>query len=797
MNKTIAIITAVLVVLVLLVWFKPDTYTELERRQSDAFVQFKDIDFDRVAKISLQSGKSAPVSFHRKGTTWVAIAAFGKEFDGEFGDELDDDVARRLVAAVSSPEPAHAAAVGAIAALRQVSKYRITGDNKDSDLDAGDQDAVLDGSIRLLDADGRELAERRFAAGADAESPPASESAESAVETIRLRFRRWKTMRIERIDPSAEDSDGTVASRDATEPYWSVTSAFGKELSGKNRARLVPASTKNPAESASGALEVEGQLGALAASDEKWPGAADALFARALAAIERTGALEQAENRPDLPYRDVQNPALAAGRVRLIGVGGAVIAERVFPKSLFAVDAPAVTPVDVAQVSRVVFQFPAREHDATMRRKKAWIVTAPFEHRADRKTMEKILASLAEIESGEERAKSSESHEHFEVDAFLGRSISLEDAGGATLGSIVVGKRSQSTGSESSNTVFARFGAEDATFLIDSDVRTKAFPYGDEVERKNYIDKQLFKLPVDAEVFEARIARTGAEDLVVERQFGPVAVTPKDGEAGDGDEPKTEDKEYFVVISGSERQRVDSSKEWRARDIFRLAESLRCEDLAPTKEPSEYGLSEPQMRGTFRYRKKDDERAEPGQLTILFGNAIKDEQATNTDYYFSVEGVPALTGKVFVLRKWTFEQCDKKLADFLPDPKKPDDAAGDTEGDAAPPGSGAIRGPELPPTPTDAVEGPGAAGESPPAAGESPPAAGESPPAAGESPPATGESPPAAGESPPAAGESPPAAGDARPGTESSAPTPAAPEGKAAPEASPAPVDKAPGESRG
>ena len=315
--------------------------------------------------------------------------------------------------------------------------------------------------------------------------------------------------------------------------------------------------------------------------------------------------------------------------------------------------------------------------------------------KADPKVADDIFKSVSGIIDGEEVAELKSSHKNFEVDDIRGSALSFFGGGGVELGSLVVGKTAQSR-DLNKTLIFARFGADDETYKISSKLRSDAKLWS-KIENKNYIEKEIFKLESEDEIFELRLSRPGQDDLLVERKSEVVPVEEEDSEGagkeekkdeGEKKEPETKTVEYFVTTSGSKTQRVDADKEWSAKSLIDKGRSLRIEDVADPKELLAYGLDKPQLKASCKYRVKGKADSPVKEVSVLFGNAIKDEKGEDKEFYLTLAG-EGKAGRIYTVSKWAYEGWDKKFEDFLPEPeeeKKPDDEA------AAP----ALPGPSLP-----------------------------------------------------------------------------------------------------
>jgi hypothetical protein len=350
----------------------------------------------------------------------------------------------------------------------------------------------------------------------------------------------------------------------------------------------------------------------------------------------------------------------------------------------------------------------------------AWVVASSYRYPADKEKVDKILKSLREFEKVEERGSSEAAYASFEVDAKKGAVLSLHDKE-KELGRIIVGKTATG-GGFSSNNVFARFGDDKKIYSIDSNIRTEASLYGDNAEGKNYLQKDLLKLPEEMEVDSVRIIRPEKPDLLVERRSREVPVVkPKDpaapepakeGEAETKEEEKPEMKteDFYVVTSGTETFEVGKSEEWAAKGVLTRAKTISIEDAAEPKDLAEYGLDKPQIRATVGYRKKGSTDPEPKTFSIALGNAKKNEKGDTSGYYFMLEDDSA-KGRIYVVQEYRLSEWNKEVKDFLPKPKEPEKPKEpDPEAVPAPPAPGA----SVTPAPTSGAH-PDPPGEAAPA----------------------------------------------------------------------------------
>ena len=330
-----------------------------------------------------------------------------------------------------------------------------------------------------------------------------------------------------------------------------------------------------------------------------------------------------------------------------------------------------------------------------------WVVASAYGYKADPKVAEDIIKSVSGIRNGEEVAELKESHKNFEVDDVRGSRISFFSGDGKELGALVVGKTAQSR-DLNKTLVFSRFGSDDETYRIASKVRSDAKLWS-KIENKNYLEKEIFKLESEEEVFELRLSRPGQEDLLVERKSEEVPAEKEASEDAEkaekkeGDEkkvPETTTVEYFVATSGSKTQRVDTEKEWSAKSLVDKGRSLRIEDVSEPKDLAAYGLDKPQLKASYRCRVKGKADAPVKEISVLFGNAVKDEKGEDKEYFLTLTG-EGNAGRIYTVSKWTYEGWDKKFEDFLPEPKekKPEEGAGGEAKEGAAP---VLPGPPVP-----------------------------------------------------------------------------------------------------
>src|SRR5262249_40775745 len=112
-----------------------------------------------------------------------------------------------------------------------------------------------------------------------------------------------------------------------------------------------------------------------------------------------------------------------------------------------------------------------------------WVVASSFGYPADKERVEKILKSLGEIQGGQEAGKASASHQDFEVDKKKGGFVTLSGGDGTQLARIVVGKNAPSH-EISANRAYVRFGDEETTYTVNSDIRSELLLYSKDVEAK-------------------------------------------------------------------------------------------------------------------------------------------------------------------------------------------------------------------------------------------------------------------------------------------------------------------------
>jgi hypothetical protein len=360
-----------------------------------------------------------------------------------------------------------------------------------------------------------------------------------------------------------------------------------------------------------------------------------------------------------------------------------------------------------------------------------WVVASSYGYPADGEKIDKILKGLGEINSGERRG--SGVPEEYEVDDKKGVAITAFTDDGKSLGKLVVGKN-VAGGGISTTFVFVRFGDDPTTYAVESGIRSEASLYNKEVEGKSYLLKKVVSIPDEMEVESARVTRPDKPDLLVERKWKEVPVEkPKDAaepkkeadpadaasaeekkdgkkdEKAEEKKPETKKEEYFVATSASDTKDVGKSEEYSVRGFLNNHKDLTIDDAVEPKDLAEYGLDKPQLKGTITYRKKDAPDSELKTLTILFGNAKKDEKGENKGYYAAVDS-DAEKGRIYLIQTYTFDSWNKEMKDFLPKPKEEEKPKTDaTAPPAVPPAPGSpapvAPGPVIPPPPGPAPQG--------------------------------------------------------------------------------------------
>ncbi len=317
-----------------------------------------------------------------------------------------------------------------------------------------------------------------------------------------------------------------------------------------------------------------------------------------------------------------------------------------------------------------------------------WAVASSHGYPADEEKIEKILTALKAVRGGDEIGTAATSHERFEVDEKKGAVVRISDATGKSLGTVVVGK-SVPGGGIGTTRIFMRFGDDDATYRVESNLRSDASLWGDDAEGKNYLEKDIVKLEDEMEVQTVRITRPETDDLVLERRFREVPVESSDAEKEEGadeekTEPETKQEEYYVVTSGTETFDVGSSEEWSARGLLNRGKTISIDDAAEPTDVAKYGLDNPQMVARLEYRKKDDASDALKSFTLSFGNAKKDEEGKDEAYYFMIDD-QVHTGQIFTIATYKFDGWNKEVKDFLP---KEEEDEEDEEDEQPPSGDG-------------------------------------------------------------------------------------------------------------
>lgn len=337
---------------------------------------------------------------------------------------------------------------------------------------------------------------------------------------------------------------------------------------------------------------------------------------------------------------------------------------------------------DISTVARLTIEKGEKKAEL-VRKGTDWVLASSYGYPASTEKVDKLLDELKDIDSGEKKGWSASSHPDFEVDARKGTRITLFDKEGQQLGSVVLGKNAPSRLLDARDS-FARFGDEEVVFQVDAAPRSVAGGSGKELEKDYLLQDKLFEIGEDFEVSEAQIQRPD-HNVVLERRWvekpkesseddsGEEGAADADAEpaAAEGEsEPEVEREEHFYVASGSESFEVDSSKKWQVRNYLNN-KSLRVKEAVEPKEDlSEYGLAEPQLRVILKYRKKDDAGSKPDTVTILFGNAVKDEETGDDKAYYVTLGGEGGGKRVYTVEKWTYNNWAKDLADFKPEPPK-------------------------------------------------------------------------------------------------------------------------------
>ncbi len=323
----------------------------------------------------------------------------------------------------------------------------------------------------------------------------------------------------------------------------------------------------------------------------------------------------------------------------------------------------------------------------------SWVVATSYGAPADTEKIDKLIDSLDGLGAGEEIGSSAASHERFEVGPKKGAKITAYDASGNALGSAIVGKTAPG-GGVGTTRIFMRFGDGESTYKVETDVRTQASLWGDELEGKNYLEKDVLKLKefgpnkVAMQVQSVRVTRPDQDDLVIERRFRakpkPEGEDAKEGEA-DATDPGNEDtteEEYYVVTAGTETAEVGSSEEWQARGILDRANTISIDDVVEPKDRAEYGLDAPQLTVSLEYREESDKSGEVAGMKLLFGNATKDDKGEDDGYYFVLDA-PGFSDRIYKLGKYRFDGWNKQMSDFLPKKEEEtEDVEPGTDGDA-------------------------------------------------------------------------------------------------------------------
>ena len=306
-----------------------------------------------------------------------------------------------------------------------------------------------------------------------------------------------------------------------------------------------------------------------------------------------------------------------------------------------------------------------------------WVLESSYGYAADGERVDTFLEEIKKVNSGRIRARKEASHSNFEVDKEKGVRVTFLGSGGKKLSSMVMGKNSQ--GRTLASKSFVRFDDEPEVFEVEGNARSRVGG-GTELDKDYFLNKDIFKLEDDREIYEATLTR-GEEKIILERRWvsAPKASADdkKDDAAAEGEnkEPELEWKEHFFVASGSKSFRAEE-KEWSGKTYVNNNNNLRADDAVKPGDLKEYGLDAPQLRVALKHRIKGvhtnpQAKTDDKVLSVLFGNAMKDDKGEDSKYYAMVDG----ESRVFAVSKYTFDRFNKQVKDFEPTPEEPKEEA--------------------------------------------------------------------------------------------------------------------------
>ena len=309
-----------------------------------------------------------------------------------------------------------------------------------------------------------------------------------------------------------------------------------------------------------------------------------------------------------------------------------------------------------------------------------WVLESSHGYAADGEKVQKFLDELDKIEGGLQAGWYEKSHPEFEVDKEKGVTVAFSDSGNSELSRVTFGKYAPSQVISESKS-FARFGTDKGVFEVVGNPRS-LIGGAAELDKDYLLDKTIYELEESREVFEATIVRTD-HNVILERRWvsSPKEDPKKDDASADATtDPELEWKEEFYVASGDTSFQA-KEKEWGVKSYLNNNKNLRADGAAEPKDLAEYGLDSPQLKVALKHRIKDSSKTEGAPtdektLTVLLGNAVKDDEGKDSQYYVMVEGQE----RVYLVSKWTHDRFAKDLKDFQPDPKEEEKPAEDAPG---------------------------------------------------------------------------------------------------------------------
>ncbi|MEC9476682.1 MAG: DUF4340 domain-containing protein [Planctomycetota bacterium] len=194
--------------------------------------------------------------------------------------------------------------------------------------------------------------------------------------------------------------------------------------------------------------------------------------------------------------------------------------------------APLETPVAIASLGQLDINQVARiemtKGDSSVllvRVNQGWSLPSAWDSPGDRTEIAKLLDDIRSISAPEKRASSSSNHSSFQVGSDAGLRIALQDATGASLGDLVLGKR------DGTGRTFIRIFGEDEVYSVTPNLLFRAGFSGSSLDAGKWSDKSLYQLPASAEV--QSLTMTSPQGLVRLQRQEPDTSDPAEDAATD------------------------------------------------------------------------------------------------------------------------------------------------------------------------------------------------------------------------------------------------------------------------